>query len=209
MPNRNIIFMQGLKVSPNEEPQEFDAELSNLRNAIESVEAFGHIKPFGESAININYNALGKSSDLRFNRTIIDGNGKQQAEIYGTFYLSYRTLALPSPDEIAMYKHLFSLEECAKPILSQRSRGRSYARSEQHPRSRPEIYHSPHRHAVVHTTGHSFAHLCRPRQKQRLHTPLPDLRLSRYREDNLGAESVRRDYVRPVQQDGKIAIQVQ
>ena len=88
MPNRNIIFMQGLKVSPNEEPQEFDAELSNLRNAIESIEAFGHIKPFGESAININYNALGKSSDFRFNRTIIDGNGKQQVEIYGTFYLS-------------------------------------------------------------------------------------------------------------------------
>lgn len=116
MPNRNIIFMQGLKVSPNEEPQEFDAELSNLRNAIESIEAFGHIKPFGESAININYNALGKSSDFRFNRTIIDGNGKQQVEIYGIFYLSYRTLALPSPDEIAMYKHLFSLEECAKPI---------------------------------------------------------------------------------------------
>lgn len=116
MPNHGAIFIRGFEISPATDPKEFEVDLLDLKHTIEATETYGHLKPFGEAAININYNSGGKQSGLTFNRTIIDGNGEQQIDVYGTFYVSYRRVEFPTPDEIAMYKHLFSLEECAKPI---------------------------------------------------------------------------------------------
>lgn len=116
MPNHGAIFIRGFEISPATDPKEFEVDLLDLKHTIETTETYGHLKPFGEAAININYNSGGKQSGLTFNRTIIDGNGEQQIDVYGTFYVSYRRVEFPTPDEIAMYKRLFSLEECAKPI---------------------------------------------------------------------------------------------
>lgn len=117
MPNHGAIFMRGFEISPATDPKEFEVDLSDLRHIIETTETYGHLKPFGEAAININYKLGGEQSGLTFNRTIIDGNGEQQIDIYGTFYVSFRCVELPIPaDEITMYKRLFSLEECAKPV---------------------------------------------------------------------------------------------
>lgn len=213
MQNAQNIIIKALEVFPNTEPKEITLSIRDMITTLDNIGRIGHTRPFGGAAINVNCTVEGMQSGQPFNRTIIDGNGAQTIDAYGVFYVSWRG-HVPTPDEIAMYKHLFSLEECAKPIEERIKTIKEYFPSGVEgvlmpARSQPEIYHSPHRHAVVHTAGHSFTHPRRPRQKQRLHPPLPDLRLARYRKDNLGAEGIRRFHVRAAQQDGKIAIQVQ
>lgn len=109
------MLVKVLEICPNAEPKESDIDRLDMRETVESTGANMFVRPFGEGAINIILNANGKKSGLQLNRTIIDGNGEHQTDIYGVFYISWRDHT-PTPDEIAMYKRLFSLEECAKPI---------------------------------------------------------------------------------------------
>ncbi len=115
MAEGKTILIKALEVAPQQEPVEKTFDIKDMCNIIRSLGTIGHTRPFGESAINADCTVNGMQSGLPFNRTIIDGNGEQKVDAYGVFYISWRGHT-PTLDEIAMYKRLFSLEECAKPI---------------------------------------------------------------------------------------------
>lgn len=115
MQNAQNIIIKALEVFPNTEPKEITLSIRDMITTLDNIGRIGHTRPFGGAAINVNCTVEGMQSGQPFNRTIIDGNGAQTIDAYGVFYVSWRG-HVPTPDEIAMYKHLFSLEECAKPI---------------------------------------------------------------------------------------------
>lgn len=114
MAEDKTILIKALEVAPEQEPVEKTFDIKDMCNIIRSLGTIGHTRPFGKSAINADCTVNGMQSGLPFNRTIIDGNGEQKVDAYGVFYISWRHT--PTPDEITMYKRLFSLEECAKPV---------------------------------------------------------------------------------------------
>lgn len=115
MAEGKTVLIKVLEVAPQQEPAEKTFDIKDMHNIIRGLGSLGHTRPFGESAINADCTVNGMQSGLPFNRIIIDGNGEQKVDAYGVFYISWRNHT-PTPDEIAMYKRLFSLEECAKPI---------------------------------------------------------------------------------------------
>lgn len=107
--------MQVIKVAPGAEPEEVIMDIPEVAQAIGSGKwRCGPFRPFGDKII-VDCALEAGEHQLPFNRIVIDGNGQNTFNAYSTILISRGKLGM-TPDEIAMYKHLFSLEECAKPI---------------------------------------------------------------------------------------------
>ena len=108
--------MQVIKVAPGAEPEKVTMDIPEVAQVIGGGKwRCGPFRPFG--SMFLIYCAIAPGDyQLPFNRVVIDGNGQKTFNAYSTILISPRSRLEISPDEIVMYKHLFSLEECAKPI---------------------------------------------------------------------------------------------
>lgn len=107
--------MQAIRIKPNAEPEEVDCDINAIIDVLSNNRLFWRVRPFGDE-VHVRFASDGQETGKPFNRIIVDANGQQTIAVYGEMYLLKQKLPDLTDDEVAMYKKIFSLEECSKPI---------------------------------------------------------------------------------------------